>query len=67
MSAYAVGLFALPGAAEIIQEVCAAEGVDPALLDRLVATEQAFAGMMRRRGIMDALDEVISAGVGQST
>ncbi|MGX1786507.1 DNA modification system-associated small protein [Bosea sp. NPDC055332] len=55
-----IGLFLVPGADALVREVCAAEGIDPALLDQLLKIEQDFAGMLRRRGILDAIEEALS-------
>ncbi|WP_201413876.1 hypothetical protein [Mesorhizobium sp. J8] len=55
-----VGLFTAPGAEAIVREACSAEAIDPALLDRLIVIEQEFAGMLRRRGIFEAIDAAFS-------
>lgn len=55
-----VNLLMLPGAEALVNEICAAEGLDPALIARLVRIEQDYAGMVRRRGIQDAIDSALS-------
>lgn len=55
-----LGLLNLPGADSLVREACAAEGLDPALIARLVRIEQEFAGMARRRGIFDAFDAALA-------
>lgn len=55
-----VNLLMLPGADALVREICAAEGVDPATVIRLLEIEQDYAGMIRRRGIQDAIDAALS-------
>jgi hypothetical protein len=54
-----IGLLTAPGAKELVEEVCAAHGIAPELLHRLLGIEQNFAGMLRRRGIIDAIDHAL--------
>lgn len=57
-----VNLLMLPGAEELVREICAGEGVEPDLVIRLVAIEQNFTGMVRRRGIQEAIGAVLASG-----
>ena len=54
-----IGLFTVPGAQALVDDVCRDHGIEPALLNRLLSVEQDFAGMMRRRGILDAIDKAL--------
>jgi hypothetical protein len=49
----------LQGAEALVREICAAEGIDESLIRRLIAIERDHAGMMRRRGVQDAIDAAL--------
>ena len=55
-----LNLLMLPAAEQLLQDICAQEAIDPALIRRLIAIERDFAGMVRRRGIQDAIDAALS-------
>lgn len=54
-----VGLL-MQGTEALVDEICAAEGIDDGLIRRLIAIERDHAGMVRRRGVQDAIDAALS-------
>jgi hypothetical protein len=61
-----LSLFAVPEAAQLLEEICAEKGVDPALIRGLIRLEQDFSGMLRRRGLFEHFDTVIGAAAGEA-